>query len=613
MPGGRSVITALGDFQYPNICSRDAPASIGKWLGVLKDVDNTRPMQDAFGFRKTADGDVTVPDWAWWIFGFTSVTRNGKKYIEGYKFYHAWILGVCQFPLWLGDTFSNFFIPVQCPRVKFIPLYITKFFTKLLKRWTGFESEVTERIENAVHNYLCPNKTIPVQEAIAQYIHGNYTEQEVKGFAALEGYCDYVVDAMIDNDKHRPTNQQIVDMYFRDIITSKEGVYTQLRANGVLQANAQRNILEASYTKIDLGHICRALHQCRKGLVDPKLEYNDQDARRDIKALGYEDEWIERLLYLCKADISHRELKRVYYTGQIGEKELRDYIKKDGFNADDETALVALYNLEKTEYQWRIAGGPSASEVTSALAKGELGTNVFMSELKLQGLTPDQIAVSKKVAYAKRQQDMRSRAIEGVRAGLRSGELDQDTAIGSLLAQDIDAVTASSVVSGWTEEFEFARKPASPQQLCDWWTRGLLSTAEYRQRLQRLGWGSNDVRRVLAVCDANERKKIETAAAAEQRRIEAQNAKAAKEVAMAGQIRDKKTLAERKAIAVANLRAANEARKKAREDLALANRIGAEVATREKAASAGTLAAEPGPTLEEISLPDESGASVTSP
>ena len=519
---GDSILSSgIGFNATPNWCGAKKPGDVaipGK-AGIKG--EKGWAVRNMFGFHKAADAFATWPDYWCEIFSNSPPWYTIPLLAPVYMF-----AALC-------DAILSLMVPPGCDEAGLAATIAQRAIQGVAERWLGMQFPVVNEMQQHTLDYSCPSVIVLPNDAIAAWTHGTMTAAEASEWCKANGWCQFTADMAMDAAKYRTSPGQLVDLWHRGVIGTEDQLRTAMQHVGVIDQIEQTRLIEGAWTLWDVGTIYTALHRLRQNRVEAHLVYSEAEARQDLRSLGYKDDKIEKMIELATNPLSYRQLLAPYERGAIERDNVYEALIDDGIAPHDAGLLMEYYDDAKTEYQWKSAGGPGVEEIVKATAAGEMSPDVFMSELKAQGVTQEQTETAARLVIATRQQQARATAIAAARAGLRSGELSPDDAIGALMAQQVPSDAAGNIVSQWLAEWQYERKPIGAPQLCQWVAQGLLPVSEYKMRLRRLGYSETDVRRIMAVCELGAQKKAETAAAAKQRAIDANNARAARAAQMA--------------------------------------------------------------------------------
>src|SRR5207253_9591856 len=118
------------------------------------------------------------------------------------------------------------------------------------------------------------------------------------------------------------------------------------------------------------------------GHVGASIAYTDQDARKDLKRLGYEPKKIDQMMLLQKQELSMRHVQQPYFEGDISLQEMLEFQQDSGFDLGDLNKIVPFYQRKHAEQQARDAGSPQVSSLVSGLAAGDYLSADLVNEMQ---------------------------------------------------------------------------------------------------------------------------------------------------------------------------------------------------------------------------------------
>jgi hypothetical protein len=90
--------------------------------------------------------------------------------------------------------------------------------------------------------------------------------------------------------------------------------------------------------------------------------------------------------------------------------------------------------------------------------------------------------------------------ISGIKRRFLTGELDQQQSQAELESRGVTGTRASQLVQWWGCELASGEKQASASQLCEWLSRGAITTVQFLDRLKRIGYSESDAAMMLEDC-----------------------------------------------------------------------------------------------------------------
>lgn len=243
--------------------------------------------------------------------------------------------------------------------------------------------------------------------------------------------------------------------------------------------------------------------------------------------------WIPRLLVTTYSRLTRVDSRRAFNTGVLSEERLLNNYRRLGYREEDATTLVEWSKRE------RIKLAPNSRDA-KLYKSGVIDADTLIARLVATGLTaPEANEVLAEVRIALRAPVIR-RCIAALRKRVLYGEIQVAQYRIELLNLGLRPERVELEIEAINCELVHRGKDPSTAVLCQWFDQGLLSSAEYADRLERIGWSTDDAIRIMSQCrtkisakamqEAQKRAKQEKAAADKaQKESERQQAKRQRE------------------------------------------------------------------------------------
>lgn len=254
-----------------------------------------------------------------------------------------------------------------------------------------------------------------------------------------------------------------------------------------------------------------------------------ENAKAILSGDGIPSDVIERAFQLAEPNFDKSTYARAFVRGDISREQLLAELVRQGVSNSAATKIA-----DKLAYSLR--SHPIVDEYEAGLIKREDAIH----EMVMFGMNGDiaETVVTRVDKHLKLQ--WVKQCINGIKRRFLLGELDQQQAQAELESRGIMGPRASQLVSWWGCELSSGEKSVSAAQLCEWLTRGAITTVQFLDRLKRIGYSESDAAMMLEDCliranakqSARELKEAKERAA-EQQRIQRALASAAKQEAAA--------------------------------------------------------------------------------
>src|SRR6201991_925947 len=223
-----------------------------------------------------------------------------------------------------------------------------------------------------------------------------------------------------------------------------------------------------------------------------RLAMTKQQAIGELVSQGIPQNVIDQALIKAEPDFIKSPYARAYIAGDIDVETLRSNLSAYGVSEETINFIVRIGSLKRRhhpaldEYE---AGLTDRDGAGFAMIEDGFDANVANRMLK-------RIDADIRVQFLKRCQ-------QGIKQRYLMGEITQDEAQSELVARGTVDSRASQMVNWWGCELKSGEKHASAAQLCDWLSRGAISSVDYLERLKRIGYSEVDAALMLDDCTIN--------------------------------------------------------------------------------------------------------------
>jgi hypothetical protein len=249
------------------------------------------------------------------------------------------------------------------------------------------------------------------------------------------------------------------------------------------------------------------------------LDMEDLQKQNDIP--GY---WRKRLQAISYVPLTRVDIRRMYSIGVMKtDAELYHAFRLQGSNDANAWSLVQFTKKEQEEKDKKARRKISSGRICDAFSTGFV-TKAQTKELLIQQdftpLNADMFITDCEVGI---QLKFTKQTIMAIRHKFHMGELDGPGADRMLARSGILEPRKTAYLSLWELQRSGLFKEANTKTLQEWFEAGFLAEKEFEIRLFRLKWSPADVTRIIAFSKDRILTQMEKEAAAEARRIEAEN------------------------------------------------------------------------------------------
>ena len=243
---------------------------------------------------------------------------------------------------------------------------------------------------------------------------------------------------------------------------------------------------------------------------DP-AKVTDADIRQALLTQDIAPGWVDKFMRIMTRPLTRVDARRLLERGIIDRQAAVDAWIELGNTRANADRLVSL--AEKIA----MARAVKHSSV-KRYAAGELNAAQMREILKGDGIGSDYwaaaLARGKLEAIARRQKT----CVASIRKRFLMGEIDRAEMSVAFSQQNLDQDQIIEMVESAVCELRNRGKKASGSLLCQWFEEGLISQAEFFNRLRNLDWDADDATRFIRFCEI---KIVRKQTAAEQRKLKA--------------------------------------------------------------------------------------------
>lgn len=355
------------------------------------------------------------------------------------------------------------------------------------------------------------------------YIDEQDRRIQFKLFEQIPPFSDIITMMVRDVEDPKIVERFELDAEFGDKYKGKLKDYA--KAQGLTDDVALR-YWRAHWRTIGIGQAYEMLHRQREHHIGPSGEPLETTID-DIKALLAQDDvpqfWRERLIDISYALPGRVDLRRMRQLGIISYAQLIERTQDLGY-ASENAVLLADYT-EKLRRDFILN-----SPIGRRYSRNEANSKELQTWYDTVNATGEER--DKYTAYLEAIADARVKTLcsRQYRKRYLKGEWSQEKAREVMIRDGFDANQANRLISAWACE-SFATEKALPaSQLCDMYSRNLLTVEEFRIRLIRLGYSAVDAARIIAVCEQKSQQRLRQASDRSQSKLKADAEKAAKQL-----------------------------------------------------------------------------------
>lgn len=287
------------------------------------------------------------------------------------------------------------------------------------------------------------------------------------------------------------------------------------------------NYWRAHWRLPGLGQAYECLHRLRPGSKAPDGS-DISTSVADVEVLVAQDDmlpfWRQRLIAISYHPLTRVDSVRMFQMGELDEVQLAGIFQDLGYTLDNANLLVGFMKQRRFDFLLNqratkayIAGGITILDWHGALDRYQVSADEYA-------------ALSTQVDLMVRARTNLA-CVRGIKSRYMVGEIDQAEALDALLARQLPHGQSLKNVEAW--KCERASKSTQPTavMLCKWFKFNLISAAQFRTRLVRLGYSNIDASRIVQACSADAMKGIKMVQEKDARKQAVEEAKAERKAA----------------------------------------------------------------------------------
>jgi len=220
-----------------------------------------------------------------------------------------------------------------------------------------------------------------------------------------------------------------------------------------------------------------------------RLVLTRDGAKEQLKTDGIPDDVIDRAMSSAEPDFIKSPYSLAFSRGDITAAELRESLASYGVSDAAISSIVRLLSL-KLRSHYSVAQY-KVGTIERGDAKASMQVDGMMQSTAERLLKETDIAV---------ELDFVKHCQQGIKRRFLMGELDRAESIAELVRRKTITGRAADMVNWWDCELKSGEKQVSAAKLCEWLSRGAISSLDFTGRLRRIGYSDNDAALMLDDC-----------------------------------------------------------------------------------------------------------------
>jgi hypothetical protein len=299
-----------------------------------------------------------------------------------------------------------------------------------------------------------------IQQDILPYWHEHYLAISFRPMRLVDIRRSFAVGTLSDSE----LIPSYLDLGYSDDTAAKMAAYTtRLRDKGVLTDKAIRLWLGGSITRAE------AVAMLQKDKVPQAV--------------------IDDAMRIAEPNFSKSAWSKAFVRGDISKTALSSALSAQGVSS---SAIARIIDL--LSYSVR------TSPIMDDYEIGIIDRNGAAQQMHNDGMAP--AIASKMLDRIDHHVNMQfiKACVAGIKRQFTMGEINRTEAQNMLIARGLTVPRANTTVDWWGCELQAGEKEVSKSTLCEWLSRGAITSVQFLDRLDRLGYSNSDASLMLEDC-----------------------------------------------------------------------------------------------------------------
>lgn len=251
------------------------------------------------------------------------------------------------------------------------------------------------------------------------------------------------------------------------------------------------------------------------------VTFTEADLRTALKINDNLPVFLDRLVAIQYRPITNTDAARMHELGLIGDEELADRIRQNGYTKQNADTIAKFYIGNKNRKLSNDTGVFTARKTIAAFKSGYIDREQADNILAEKILDPGLRARTLNDAVLEVKVETKQTAVKALKKRFMYGEFDGNDLARMLQQLDVEQLGIDATVNRWEAERRGRSKEPRAAMLCSWHDAGLITDADFYERLTRLGFTPDDAANISKLCSAQSKMKKAVAARREADRARA--------------------------------------------------------------------------------------------
>jgi len=427
-----------------------------------------------------------------------------------------------------------------------------------IAKWTGFSFPLpTSTFEQTAH-WLLPTRVNDYGSAMAGFLANVIDQRDWQTLVRAAGVCQHAANNDLNTQRWRPGIEDARELWQRGNI-DEAGLVSALRAQGLMEradvrtmqhlwewwpqagdimqravlfgnGDADRAALQldkgsdvlmtpawrqsitrlgmddgdavdlwaAHWRPLDLARAFEWYRRSQSGEPGWQGAFGDDDLERAVRQSLLPPALQELALESVYTPPPRRILATLYTQGSITSDRALQAMQYEGLSPEDAQAELAVMDQAAATWRQDRAGAIKPTKLLSDYQAGLLSDTELTGALMPWGYTAAQATLAIQEQQGQRVLVLRERVTAAAKSQYLGGCIDDGGAVAILTGAGMPADGATFAVQQWAIELSGRCRQIQAAELLSWYGDGLIGESEMLARILRLGYSTDDARRLYA-------------------------------------------------------------------------------------------------------------------
>lgn len=236
-------------------------------------------------------------------------------------------------------------------------------------------------------------------------------------------------------------------------------------------------------------------------LTENDIKVDLEDVARVLAINDVSPFWRDRLLAISRPVLTRVDVRRAYDIDAITEQDVYESYRDLGYDDKNAKTLTAFAKKLKEKGDVRRKGRLLPSKITSLFKSSSITKGEALKLLEDSGIDPKDATVTVEQATVEVRAKSKLKCIAAIRKRFLFGDIDEGNLMKLLTDLGLDMDQALDIKTSLKCELAYKHKEATAQQLCEWYSMGLVDREQHIARLIRIGYTKDDAIKIAKTCE----------------------------------------------------------------------------------------------------------------